>query len=60
MAEVDIYNIGDLAEISSGTTINNLDNICNELQREINRIKKYNKRKNWVGNKNITYRRRRY
>lgn len=73
MAEVKMGNVRDLLKIDSGTTISSLNdkystisetttsinNTCDKLQREINRIKKYSRRKNWVGNKNNTYKRRR-
>lgn len=46
--------------ISSIREVNNVYEKYDKLQKEIDIIKKHNRRKNWVGNKNITYRRRRY
>ena len=72
MAEIKMANVRDLIRFeSSDNTISTLDdkyatiskatsisNKCNELQTEIDKIKKYNRRKNWVGNKINTYKRR--
>ena len=74
MAEIKMANVKDLIRFdntyvdtmstlddkyASISKANSINNRCDKLQREIYKIKKYNRRKNWVGNKNNTYKRRR-
>ena len=74
MTEIKMANVRDLIRFESSVdnSISTLDdkyatvqkttsisNRCDKLQTEIDKIKKYNRRKNWVGNKNNIYKRRR-
>ena len=74
MSEIKMANVRDLIRFESSidSSISTLDDRyasiskttsisdkCDKLQTEIDKIKKYNRRKNWVGNKNNIYKRRR-